>query len=194
MCVAVWRGCSWCLNIKLHLSSWVRLNCNITQAWYSDRIFGLEGLLKPSILVLIKFVVCFVFRGTFSWCFEPTKLALMSFFSFWMTLFPPYLPSSLPFGHIAYKSQDILVSGLQKAWPPGKACRTAVIFLIQTLNTLCLCLCLRIMLLFHPLLMFSFSRSYTAPEQVCFRVLLPSSLAVACWHAFKSSCTFVYLI
>lgn len=47
------------------------------------------------------------------------------------------LPPSPLFGHIAYKSQAILVSGLQKAWPPGKSVQDCPWHcLIRTLSTL----------------------------------------------------------
>lgn len=100
----------------------------------------------------------------------------MSSFSFWMTLVPsppPHLLPSLPFGHIAYKSQAILVSGLPKAWPPGKACRTAVICLIQTFELLSVCLCLCTEPYLHPFmqpfnsLLFCFLHCTQADTTVC---------------------------
>lgn len=140
-----------------------------SQVGYANPLIKMEGL---------NCLFC-ILGGTLRW-FDPTKLALMSFFFFLNDTFPS-LPASLPvFGHIAYKSQDILVSGLQKAWPPGKACRTAVICLIR-LWTLCVCVCASRFR--HPLLhSFFFSGSCTAPEQVPL-FFLHHVLALACWHA-----------
>lgn len=95
----------------------------------------------------------------------------MSSFSFWMTLFPPpHLPPSLPFGHIAYKSQAILVSGLQKAWPPGKSVQDCRDLPDQNSQTFFFSVCLCVCAFFPPssirALIFSF-RSDTAQEQVC---------------------------
>lgn len=111
------------------------------------------------------------------------KLALMSFFFLFEWHFsPPHLPPSLPFGHIAYKSQAILVSGLPKAWPPGKAYRTAVKCLIRTLKLFSVYLCLCIKLYPHPFMQLSilFFCSYTVLEQVLYAVYLSHHmLAVA---------------
>lgn len=110
-------------------------------------LLSVTGLLEPPDLIKICCLLC-VQRDILVIAFRKKgkkKLALMSSFSFWMTLFSPlpHLPPSFPFGHIAYKSQAILVSGLQKAWPPGKACRTAVTCLIRPLlnSSLCICVC-----------------------------------------------------
>lgn len=102
-----------------------------------------------------KNLVCFVSRRTFL-LLPSRKLALMPSFSFWMTLSPLLTcPPSLPFGHIAYKSQAILVSGLQKAWPPGKASRPAVTLPDQNSSALlCVSLCFELFFFFfffpHP--------------------------------------------
>lgn len=142
-------------------------------------------------------------EGHFSYCLQKKrqkKLALMSSFSFWMTLFSPlpHLPPSFPFGHIAYKSQAILVSGLQKAWPPGKACRTAVTCLIRPLlnSSLCICVCALELFFFfflpsliHPCT-HPFSPPFcscTAQEQVCCALLPPYACCGFCWLAHKSS-------
>lgn len=95
---------------------------------------------------------------------------------------PPHLPPSLPFGHIAYKSQAILVSGLQKAWPPGKACRTAVNLPDQKLWNSSLCICVWASSFFlHPFMHSSvlFLCSYTAQEQALLCTSFLRMLAVA---------------